>query len=45
MKTLLIVGAGGLGRETYQWVLDQEKAEKQWDDIGFVDDDSHALDN
>lgn len=45
MKTLLIVGAGGLGRETYQWVLDQEKAEKRWDDIGFLDDNLHALDN
>ena len=45
MKTLLIVGAGGLGRETYQWAVDQEKAEKRWDDISFLDDDLHALDN
>ncbi len=45
MKTLLIVGAGGLGRETYQWVSDQEKVEKRWDVIGFLDDDPHALDN
>ena len=45
MKTLLIVGAGGLGRETYQWVSDQEKVEKRWDVIGFLDDDPTALDN
>lgn len=45
MKTLLIVGAGGLGRETYQWVLDQQKADKRWYDIGFLDDNPHALDN
>lgn len=45
MKKLLIVGAGGLGRETYQWAVDQEKAEKRWDAIGFLDDNLHALDN
>jgi len=45
MKKLLIVGAGDLGRETYQWARDIEKREgKKWDLIGFLDDDSHALD-
>lgn len=44
MKKLLIVGAGGLGRETYQWAMDIQKQEKRWEFIGYLDDDLQALD-
>lgn len=45
MKRLLIVGAGDLGRETYQWARDiEKKAGNKWDVIGFLDDDLQALD-
>ena len=44
MKRLLIVGAGDLGRETFQWARDIEKHNmNQWDVIGFLDDDLQAL--
>lgn len=44
MKKLLILGAGGLGRETYQWAADIQKQGKRWDFIGFLDDNLQALD-
>jgi sugar O-acyltransferase (sialic acid O-acetyltransferase NeuD family) len=44
MKKLLILGAGGLGRETCQWALDIQKQNKVWDSIAFLDDDRQALD-
>ena len=44
MKKLLIVGAGGLGREVYQWALDIQKDSRQWEFIGFLDDNPNALD-
>lgn len=40
MKKLLIAGAGGCGREVYQWAMDM----KNWDFIGFLDDNISALD-
>ena len=44
-KKLIIVGAGGMGREVLQWVKDINKIECVWDIIGFIDDNEHALDN
>jgi len=41
---LIIVGAGGLGREVYSW-LSQEIKEKQNQKIkGFIDDNPNSLD-
>lgn len=44
MKRLLIAGAGGFGREVYEWVCDIQAHEKKWDFVGFLDDDVHSLD-
>ncbi len=45
MKRLLIVGAGDLGRETFQWARDIEKHSGiKWEVIGFLDDNLQALD-
>lgn len=35
---LLIVGAGGLGREALQVALDEDEGGRRWNVIGFVDD-------
>lgn len=44
MKRLIIVGAGGFGREVLQWAKDVNKLEKRWEFFGFLDPDEHALD-
>lgn len=44
MKNLLIIGAGGCGREVLQWAKDINRAEKTWNIKGFLDDHSNALD-
>lgn len=44
MKDIIIVGAGGFGRELLQWIKDINKAEEKWRIKGFIDDDMHALD-
>ncbi len=44
MRKLLIIGAGNLGRETFEWAKDIQEIEKRWDTIGFLDDDIHKLD-
>ena len=44
MKDLLIVGAGGLGRELLQWVKDVNSAEATWHIKGFLDDNPNRLD-
>ena len=44
MKHLYIVGAGGFGRELYNWLEDLEAAGKEWQLGGFLDDDLSALD-
>lgn len=44
MKELIIVGAGGFGRELLQWVKDINKAQDKWLIKGFIDDNPHALD-
>jgi sugar O-acyltransferase (sialic acid O-acetyltransferase NeuD family) len=45
MKRLLIVGAGGLGREVFSWVSDASKHQSEWSIAGFLCDDLNALDN
>lgn len=44
MKDLLIVGAGGFGRELLQWSKEINEIEPRWNIKGFLDDDLHALD-
>ncbi|MBE6133377.1 MAG: acetyltransferase [Erysipelotrichaceae bacterium] len=44
MKKMIIVGAGGFGRELLWWIKDINKVNKTWEILGFIDDDIHALD-
>ena len=43
MKDMIIVGAGGFGRELLQWIKDINKIEHKWTIKGFIDDDLNAL--
>ena len=43
-QSLYIVGAGGFGREVYQWFLDCEAMQAAYDFSGFIDDRADALD-
>ena len=43
MKKLLIVGAGGFGREVLCWALDCEAMQNEWRVAGFLDEDPSAL--
>lgn len=43
MTSIIIVGAGGLGREVYQWAQDCIGAGAAWQIRGFVDDNDSAL--
>lgn len=43
MKDLIIVGAGGLGRKVFV-CLKRLNTNGKWNILGFIDDDSHALD-
>ena len=45
MKRLLIVGAGGFGREVLLWAADASKYQSEWSIAGFLCDDLNALDN
>lgn len=44
MKNIIIVGAGGFGRELLQWIKDINEIEKRWIIKGFIDDNPEALD-
>ena len=44
MKDLIIVGAGGCGREIVNWTEDINRISPTWNILGFLDDDMHALD-
>ena len=44
MKKLIIVGAGGFGREVYAWAKDHPDSGHAWEITGFLDDDPHVLD-
>lgn len=43
MKRLLIVGAGGFGREVLQYALNMQTVKNRWDFIGFLDDNLNVL--
>ena len=43
MKDLVIVGAGGCGRELLQWARDINEAGQRWNIKGFIDDNKGAL--
>lgn len=45
MKELIIVGAGGFGRELLQIIKDVNKVKKTWNIKGFIDDNLNALDH
>ena len=45
MKDLIIVGAGGFGREVLQWLTDINQQKETWKIKGFIDDNIHALKN
>ena len=44
MKKILIVGAGGFGRELLQWIKDINAEKPTWEIEGFLDDNLQALD-
>lgn len=44
MKNLIIVGAGGHGREILEWIYDINEISPTWNVLGFFDDDIHVLD-
>lgn len=44
MKDIIIVGAGGCGREVANWIEDVNAVEETWNIIGFLDDNLNALD-
>lgn len=43
MKNIIIVGAGGFGRELLQWIKDINKVENKWIIKGFIDDNLNSL--
>jgi sugar O-acyltransferase (sialic acid O-acetyltransferase NeuD family) len=43
VKKILIVGAGGFGREVYNWILDSREKYPDWEVKGFLDDNKEAL--
>lgn len=43
MKQLIIVGAGGFGREVFAWASQHPDCGKQWSVAGFLDDNPEAL--
>ena len=43
MKNLLVIGAGGCGREVMQWVEDINKITPTWNIKGYLDDNLDAL--
>lgn len=45
MKDIIIVGAGGFGREAVDIINAINKVEMTWRIKGFIDDNLHALDN
>ena len=43
LKNLVIIGAGGCGREVLQWARQINAAERRWNIKGFLEYDGHAL--
>lgn len=44
MKRLLIIGAGGFGREVLSWAIDSQLMHQEWRVYGFLDENPLALD-
>lgn len=44
LPELVIVGAGGFGREVFAWAKQSEQYQLDWTIKGFIDDDPRALD-
>ena len=44
MRKLIIAGAGGFGREVYNWALAHPACGNEWEIAGFLDDNPAALD-
>lgn len=45
MKEIIIVGAGGFGRELLQWIKDINKVDNKWKIKGFIDDNVKAFEH
>jgi sugar O-acyltransferase (sialic acid O-acetyltransferase NeuD family) len=45
MQKLLIIGAGGFGREVLNWALDAETLQEEWRVAGFLDENPLALES
>lgn len=43
MKDLVIVGTGGVGKETAQIVEEINKVKKEWNILGFIDDNEDVI--
>ena len=43
MQKLIIVGAGGCGRDVLHWAVDCTAAGADWQPLGFIDDNPQAL--
>ena len=43
MTDVIIVGAGGCGREVANWIEDINRAVATWNILGFLDDNANAL--
>lgn len=44
MKDIVIIGAGGFGRETAWLIEENNRVSKEWNIVGYVDDNPHAGD-
>ncbi len=44
MQDIIIVGAGGCGREVANWIEDINNIKETWNILGFLDDNEKALD-
>lgn len=44
MNSLIIIGAGGLGRQMYAWAKDCPRYKVDFEIVGFLDDNPKALD-
>ena len=44
MEDIIIVGAGGCGREVANWIEDINQVQETWNILGFIDDNANALD-
>lgn len=45
MTDIIIVGAGGCGREVANWIEDINQVEEKWNILGFLDDNVDVLNN